>query len=370
MNSPSSSRIPNPCIYSDRCGSCQWLGSSYELQTQWKKQFILDALKKFGGQDLEQLDEFVPSPKELNYRNRVRLHVDISNQKIKLGYFARKSHQVISIKQCMIADNPINQAIATLSSLDCRSLPIKIKARFEVSLHVLQNNKVLCRFISKNRLPTPIYTILSQFKKSHPENFIFDQDHSKNPEFHHIDTYRSLRYGSFGEQFQQINTEGNHLLKDEISRICENIQPKTIVDLFCGSGNLSMHLAHSNRNLIGIERNPKSIIAAQKNIVENKIVNAQYYAMDSEQFIGEKLKQYLPIDLLIVDPPRQGLGEFVTELPQYDATHIVYVSCDPNTLGRDTAKITSYGYKVERVCGFDFFPQTYHVESLILFTKT
>ena len=144
----------------------------------------------------------------------------------------------------------------------------------------------------------------------------------------------------------------------------------TVIDLFCGLGNFSLPIARYAKRVVGIEGDSGLIERAKHNAVINQIDNVEFYKADLfkevEGFSWFRGKKY---NKALIDPARSGAIEIVKLLPKLGVERLVYVSCNPNTLARDTAELIQIGYKLETAGVMDMFPQTAHVESIALFTK-
>ncbi len=355
---------PALCPYFQSCGGCQWLNALYSQQLLWKKDFILSAFKKIAHHTLEDL-EMMSSPQEFNYRNRSTFRIIATKPQISLGFLREKSHDTVPIKQCKIAESPINQFLnqASQTAVDLHkpklfSLEVQALSDSKVIITLKHAKKAIKSDISKfaaTLARIPVVSAVGISGHMHHQHFIYDRQFSIN-------------YWTSHDQFQQVNIPANHRLRQLVKDIVDSYQPETILDLFCGSGNLSLHLIRAGRYILGIESHPASIVTAKKNIQDNALQNIDYRCQTSSDYLlSPTIKSP---DLLLLDPPRQGVGSAMGDLIAIDPKTVVYISCDPNTLAKDCYKLLGAGYQMKQVVGMDFFPNTYHIESLVVLEKS
>ncbi len=392
--SPASIRQPSPCAYSDTCGGCQWLELPYAEQQRWKAGFINDAMQRVGKLSACTVDELRPSPLQLHYRNRIMLRGQLSaDGSITLGYFRKKSRDLVPISRCMIATPLLNQVLERL--LEQRLLTERA-VKFRLNLQVVelfaegQQASVLATVHPVEAGTATILQGLVSVLQGFAE-VLWSGLHEE------LKTLRLIPFEGGGdnqapfytapEQFQQVNLGQNRAVRHLLSQLVDNVAPRgTVVDLFCGTGNLSLGLAQAGRRIFGVELNAQAIKIANFMVAGRGLTNAQYFHMSADSFLeawgrhrAPPLKkrrhspQSLPaeaqglIEVLIADPPRAGMKECLPHLLRLRPRKIIYLSCDPITMARDIGKLGE-AYEVELLRGFDFFPQTYHVETLAVLT--
>ncbi|MFW7380486.1 MAG: class I SAM-dependent RNA methyltransferase [Oligoflexus sp.] len=358
-----------PCRWMEECGGCQWQMVHPDQQLSWKKSFVLDALRRIG--KLDHIPEIImyPAPHIFHYRNRIQLKGQyLRHGKVQIGYYAQGSHHLVNIDHCLVAQEPINKLIQQLGSSDFAKIPADQQFYCAVQVVSIDGQDGLLVELHPATGKAPVANSMATIKEAIEaldiSSFVLT---TKNitQEFWPYDIQDGLVYWTAAGQFQQVHLSGNQLLRSHVRKLCQAAQAKKVLDLFCGSGNLSLQLAaFENCEVLGLEINPIAIKTAQQNIKCNAIKNASYRTAASRQLtqhIGKDSK----FDLILVDPPRAGLEEAIEPLIQAKANNIVYVSCDPNTLARDLARLTAAGYTVEKISCFDFFPHTYHIETVV-----
>lgn len=369
--SPSPLRTPPLCQHAKICGGCQWMGIDYATQLEWKRSFVEQALKRIGKLPDHLSVEISPSPEIYHYRNRILLRAHLSSQgKLDLGYFRRGSRDLVPISRCEIAGKRLNRVIEQLYALPLQGMQA-LKVRLELQEVPFENERVVVTvYPSEGRsedlerlvgligsLPEVVWagTILALGSAS---ALNFDRD-------------LELTFLTLPGQFQQVNVAHNHALRRLVKEAVDAQDPARILDVFCGSGNLSLPLANGKRYVEGIESNKKAIGIAKKNVAANNLSNTRYLAGDAEAHLWKCSKAGEVFDLVILDPPRQGMFKGMVPLKNLAPKDIIYVSCDPSTLARDLGYLCrNHDYTLTKVVGFDFFPNTYHVETVAFLQRS
>jgi 23S rRNA (uracil1939-C5)-methyltransferase len=354
--------VPAPCPYAERCGGCQWQRVPYALQEKWKAGFIEDALQRIGGIPAGTYPfTMYGSPDTLHYRNRIDVKWLLTTAgTVQIGYYAKSSHDLVPIERCWIADERINEVLQ-----ECLTLSFSKRERsFQTSLEfqVIADGRVL---VSGQEIPAGFWQDLKTAVEKNPRLYrtlILD-----SREFVLLEEWEGLGFHTRAGQFQQVNLPANHFLRGWVRDFARQHQVKNAVDLYCGSGNLSLALARDAVNVFGVEAYAPSIEAAVYNTQQNNL-NAQYAAGDAQD-IRQLFPDLPALDLLLVDPPRRGMAEAVEPVLKLGAERMIYVSCDPNTLARDLKMMLATAYALENVMGLDFFPQSYHVETVCVLKK-
>ncbi|HYX33838.1 MAG TPA: class I SAM-dependent RNA methyltransferase [Oligoflexus sp.] len=355
--------VDAPCPYADRCGGCQWQRVPYPMQQTWKAGFIEDALQRIGGIPTGSYPFVMQaSPDALHYRNRIEVKWQVlPDGSVHLGYFAKGSHDLVRIERCFIADDRINDVLKRCLIL--RFPPRERPFHTSLEFQVVADGRVL----------------VSGFDEAPGFRQDFQEAVQKDPglaaklsvdprEFVLLEEWEGLRFYTRAGQFQQVNLPANRFLRGWVRDFARAHQVTHAVDLYCGSGNLSLALARDGIKVFGVEAFAPSIEAAVYNADANNLVSAHYATGDAQE-IRTLFPQLPAVDLLIVDPPRRGLAEAIEPIVQLGAHQMIYVSCDPNTLARDLKMMLAAGYQLEQVMGLDFFPQSFHVETVCVLKK-
>lgn len=302
---PSPLRREPRCPVFTRCGGCTWQHISYDEQIRQKKLILHSALKQW--EEPFSLLEFAPSAEEFRYRNRIQ----VNRSGLDVGFFARGTRDVVDISDCPITEAELADRLPSLHE--------KPDGRYEISRRT--------------------------------DGSVVVEAGRRNPE---------------AALFSQVNTKQNSLLIETVVKWAHELSFDEIWDLYCGSGNLTLPLAQAFplARTTGVELSEEAIQIARKNL------NAQvtWIAEDVGRFLS---KQKAGKSLLIVlDPPRIGVdGKAIDQLGRTSPNYVIYVSCNPMTFSRDARRLKTFGYALDRVQGFDMFPQTEHVELISLFRR-
>jgi len=367
----SSHRNQPRCPYVKNCGGCQWMGIPYEQQLAWKREFIVSSLKRIGKIPDAQTIEVFPSPQIYSYRNRIMLRVHVSaKSKLTCGYFKRGTRDLVPIRRCDIANETINKLVSHITSVELKNIK-NIKFRMEMQELPADSGKLVVTITPAegDKRDTKAFAESLKFLDyitwsgigadlKHSSAILFDQQFGRN-------------FLTIPGQFQQVNVSHNKNLRYYISTLVESFNPKKILDVFCGSGNLSIGVAGKNAYVEGVESNSIAIDCAKNNVLENNISNATYIAGDAEKHLLKLSHSGTAFDLVILDPPRQGFHKGMESLQAIAPKHIIYVSCDPTTLARDVGLLCrKKKYSIISIKGFDFFPNTYHIETVVVLERT
>lgn len=328
---------PN-CPYFGQCGGCDIMQLDYKEQLAYKENKIKEIMQKF------KLDFTVKSiipTKDSHYRNKITLKVDKN-----LGFYQRKTNRVIAIDDCKIASLPNNNIIDKLKNMNLKGIK-------EIMLRSTNHGTMLDIMgttYPKEILNLPVSSIYFNSKKIKGDDYI-------------IDDFKDLKYLISPNSFYQVNPIGMEYLYDKVLEYCTCSKQDCILDLYCGIGTIGLYISRHCKEVLGIEVNGQAISDANKNKEINHIDNIEFKTGD----VKDVLKQdNFQADIVIVDPPRAGLDkEVLHKLVEIHPQKIIYVSCDPMTLGRDLAFLNEF-YDIVELTPVDMFPNTYHIESCVL----
>ncbi len=362
------------CPYFQRCGGCHYQHTSYDHQLEIKAAILKENLLRIAKLELQVELRIHPSP-PWNYRNRTRLKVRTSPD-FAMGYHRFNSHELQPVEQCPISSPLINRAITALWQLGRTGTFNPAAGWQEIELFAnAEDTQLLIEAYwaadapaeSAAQLTEILRKIVAEvvgvvaFKNSLPESLGNRSDEPEEiaangaREF----VYQTKRHGyrvSAGAFFQV-----NRHLTDELVEIVTELQAgKTALDLYAGVGLFSAVLHREFERVIAVESSPSS----HADLVHNAPANVKAVRAQTEQYLKNVAGKLQP-DLIVVDPPRGGLGEEVVEnLLALGSPRMVYVSCDPATLARDLGGLLGAGYRVQQAHLVDLFPQTYHLESV------
>ncbi len=334
----SSDRIESNCPY-ESCG-CSLKSIKYEKTLEFKKNKVINILKKYG--DLENVvKEIFSSDNIYGYRNKISLKVKGG----KLGYFKNGSNELIEINRCAIASKKSNEIIKVLNECDLsKACEIIIKDFGEVMIIINGDMNI---------------ELLKPFSDS-----IYMNDKLVYGKENVIAHLGDLKFYVSKDSFFQVNMNIALKLYNKVLEYLDS--GDNVLDLYCGTGTISLFLSKYFDRVIGIEINEEAVRCANLNKKLNHISNAEFICGDASKKIHHLKFQ---ADSIVVDPPRSGLtSDGINDILKINPKKLVYVSCDPMTLARDL-KLLKSNYEVKEVTLFDMFPWTYHVESVVLCIK-
>lgn len=327
------------------------------------------------------LKDVVAAPLQYGYRSRLQFKVSARNGNLCIGFYRQGSHQVVDTPDgCPVAAPVVNRALNSFRSV-LRSYPdvesitqISIDAGDSGVIVVIHHNGKAASKIRDYVIDraggfgpcTGLYLKADnqlQGEKVWGSSAISYQMSPADP----CQKPVVLTYLPGG--FAQVNQRQNCSMLSVIRRLGAFTSDGLLLDLYCGNGNFSIPLAAEVASVVGIEGNADSIKAAEQNCELNRVANARFICDDVSSGIRRLADQGLRFDTVLLDPPRAGAGEAVSDIVRLGPDKIIYVSCDPSTLARDCGLLSGCGYSVVKSVPIDMFPQTFHIESVTLLCR-
>lgn len=360
-------RVEPPCPYFGRCGGCQYQHIRYEHQLEIKAAILKETLRRIAKLELETEITIHPS-QPWNYRNRTRLQVRTAPE-FALGYYKFNSHEVLPVEQCPVSSPLINRAISAFWQLgregkvpdgireieffvDAEDTELLIEASCEpgtpitgwadAARRTLQEiTGIVVYKTAASREGKPVEP--KKIATSGPEEIKYKVD--------------GVPYRVSAGSFFQIN---RHLINELVSIVCQRDGDDVALDLYAGVGLFSTFLSRNFAQVIAVESSQTSHL----DLLHNSPANVKAVRATTADFLRSAKGKLRP-DLVVLDPPRSGLGETVVQsLVGLGAHRMTYISCDPATASRDLVGLLSAGYRIEQAHLVDLFPQTYHLESV------
>lgn len=347
---PSTERRIPVCPFYNECGSCNLMHIDYNEQLDFKKKKVEDIFKKVSNIDVEV--KKINSFNNLHYRNKVVLRVSED----KIGYYKEKTNTLVDINECLICDELINDIIRRIRTFIKDNKNHKIK---EVMIRVAREEVLLCfDNLNKNYIDD-IKDIFKDVTSLYINDELILGISSINQKI------LDLVFDISPKSFFQVNTLTASKL---FEYALKDVNDKNIcVDLYSGTGTITMLLSKKARRVIGIEVVKDAVKDAENNLLLNGIDNVEFKLGRVEDLIDE-LKD-LNIDTLVMDPPRSGSDKrSLRSLLKFKPKEIIYISCNPITLARDYNVIKNL-YEIKEIQLFDMFPNTTHVETVMVLEK-
>ena len=383
---PSPERREPDCPYYGRCGGCDFRHLSYREELWAKRQRVQDALTRLGGSDVE-VEEILGAADPLYYRNKSQYPVSAG----KVGFYRARTHDVVDIEHCLIQKPQADAAAAALRDymrdFAVPSYDEKTGRDLLRHLYVRTNRRgesLVCVLANGERLPHE-EELVGRLRRAVPDcvgvvlgintrrgNTILGERYRT---LWGADTLEDelcgLTFRLSVPSFYQVNRDQAEVLYRKAVEYAGLTGGELVVDLYCGAGTITQVMAGGAGRVIGAEIVPEAIEDARENARRNGIENVEFFCGDAAQLAADFAGRGLRPDVICVDPPRKGLApEVIAAAAQMAPQRVVYVSCDPGTLGRDVKRFAEYGYRVQRAAACDLFPGTRHVETVVLLSKS
>ncbi len=359
---PGPQRRDPPCPHYDICGGCQLQHLSYTAQLEAKSRIIADALRRLGSVEI-QPPEVVPSPRQLGYRNRVTFVMRRTGDGVVAGFHALQDpNRIVDIDRCPLAEDPLNDAWEAL------------RASWGVNADNLPPGKELRLTLRVSSGGVKGLAVEGGEDYGEPETLLEAIDGLAAMwsigtdgaiEWYAGEAWLKERWEEHelrvaGLSFVQVNRETAAELETYVLERCGEVAGRRLIDAYCGFGVRALRLAWAGARVVGIDSDSDAIGAAEAAAAESGAA-ARFRTSTVERALAHEL----PADLVLLNPPRRGVDRRVAQaLVERPPARVIYVSCDPATLARDL-KLLSSAFDVESCRGFDMFPQTAHVESVV-----
>ncbi len=377
------------CKYSKKCGNCPLIDKTYKETVNIKLNKINECLKR------EKIDYQISRVIEANnttaYRNKMIIGFKSVNGKVISGFYEENSHNIVDIDNCLMHTD-IQNKIATeikkiLISLKLRPYDedrkigllryILIRESFstkEILITLVTSTDVFParnEFVKRVRAISPnIKTIVQNINPRKTSIVLGDKERILFGKGYITDEMCGIKFNISSKAFYQVNAEQTKKLYGKVVEFANFKKTETIIDAYSGVGTIGMILSSNVKQVISVENNKQSVIAAIQNAKLNNINNVRFICDDATNFIVDFAKENQKIDALIMDPPRSGsTPAFLDAAVKLKPNKIVYVSCDPTTLSRDLKHLLKNGYKITNGIGVDMFCWTNHVETIILLAR-
>lgn len=374
------------CPYYGQCGGCQFRHMNYAEELEAKRIRVEDALTRIGGVNLP-VPVIWDAADTARYRNKVQFPVGEG----AIGYYAGRTHHVIDIDDCLLQPG---------EDTACRAAVKGWMERFHISvydektgkglvrhlyLRTNQAGQVLCCLVVNGRDVPHGEELVEALRQAAPglAGVVLSVNTKKTNVILGAE-YRTLWGRDWLEEtlcghtfrlsvpsFFQINRAQTEALYGRALEFAGLTGTETVVDLYCGIGTISLTLAEHAGRVIGVEVVPQAVEDAKENARRNGLADkTRFECGDASDLAVQLEREGVRPDVVVVDPPRKGLApDVVDTIARMSPDRVVYVSCDPATLGRDVKRFGELGYEAQRAEAVDLFPRTAHVETVVLLSK-
>ena len=325
---PSPDRIETTCPVFEKCGGCSWLHFDYPTQLEWKQKIIKICFEKLAKIDVE-----IAGLENPELRSGYRTRATFKGVNGRWGFYAAQSHEVVDIEECPLCHPNLNAALTKL-----RQSPLG--GEVEVLANPEGEEVLVWTEEASEELQEDFPLAQSLEEEGTRHQFMFDDVPVVNG------------------TFNQSSLELNRLLVNHVHSFLHDSD--SILDLYCGSGNLTLGL-NATATVVGLDKNGPAIQAA------DQTERGEFHIGNDKSFPDFIMRQHW--GAIVLDPPRVGAKTIMDTLVKADTDRIVYVSCDPATLARDTAVLLKGEWEIHSVTALDLFPNTAHVETVCVFDR-
>lgn len=377
------------CRHYLRCGGCGLWHMSYEEELRFKLTRVNDALRHIGRQSV-QAEHITGSDEQRRYRNKGIYAVREVNGRACKGFFAPRTHELVPVTRCLIqsdiADRAADAVVSFLNNHGLRAYDEKTRRGLVRHVYVrraVNTSDAVVVIVASGGFGARTQELVSFLRRECPEltGIVLNVNKTAGNtvlagDFHTLwgrecinDSLGGVTYELAPQAFYQINPpQAEKLYRKAVEYAAP--EGKTVLDMYCGAGTISLFLAKSAGRVIGAEIIPEAVENARENARRNGIDNAEFICADASDAAESFLESGVQPDVVVVDPPRKGMDEAaVRALCGMSPARVVYVSCNPATLARDIMVFNDCGYELKCAEAVDMFPRTAHVECVALMVR-
>lgn len=384
--SPRPERVRPECPHAADCGGCVFWHMTYPEELRAKAQRVTDALNRIGGFAFPTVP-ITGSPEQAAYRNKAQFPVGQTKKGPAAGFFRQRTHQVIPIDRCLIQAQSADKAKDVVTawmrrnniSVYDETAHKGLVRHIYVRTAMATGQVLVCLVINGDGIPfekqlvdnllnnvDTITSICLSIHKKRGNTVLGDRFVDLFGPGYIEDELCGFRFRLSPRSFYQVNRNQAQQLYAAAIRQTGLTGQETALDLYCGTGTITLALSRHAKKVIGVEIIPQAIADAKDNALRNGVNNAEFLCADAAQAAEQFAADGIRPDVIVVDPPRKGLEEAViSAMVQMSPQRIVYVSCDPATLARDCRRLTDQGYELTHAEAFDMFPKCAHVECVV-----
>lgn len=387
---PSPDRVDDHCPVYKKCGGCAFRHISYEAELRHKAEFVQSNLRRLGGLDPVMLP-ITPSPLVQGYRNKAQYPIREYDGKIEAGFFAKRSHRVISCASCDLQPAFFEQILEYtkqfleeyhISAYDEQTGKGKVRHLY-IRYGEVSGEVMVCLVVNSERLPHAAEYVEGLLKvcpqvvsvvlniNREQNNVILGQKcitlYGKDTI---EDTLCDVRFELSPLSFYQVNRQAAEKLYRLAAEMAQFEGNELLIDLYCGAGTIGLSMASKVRELIGVEIVPDAVENAKENAKRCGVENARFICADAKEAAAQLAAENLHPDVIVVDPPRKGCDlEVLQAISAMAPKRLVMISCNSASLARDCKELEALGYHLEKAAPVDLFPRTTHVETVVLLSK-
>ena len=380
-------RSTSICPVLNLCGGCQLLDMEYAKQLDFKQKQVEELLK-----GLCPVKPIIGMKDPFHYRNKIHAVFDRDKKgNIISGIYEENTHHVVPVEKCLIENQKADEIIGTIRGM-LKSFKIRTydeDTGFGLLRHVLirkgfSTGEIMVVLVTASPVFPSKNNFVKALREKHPEittivqningrgtsMVLGDKEHVLYGKGYIVDELCGCRFRISSKSFYQVNSVQTEILYEKALSLSGLTGRELVVDAYCGIGTIGIIASKAAGKVIGVELNQGAVRDAINNAKMNGIDNIRFYCNDAGRFLVNMAEQGENADVVIMDPPRSGsTEEFMDAVGKLGAGKVVYVSCNPETLARDVRYMKKLGYRAVEAWPVDMFPETDHVETVVLLSK-
>ena len=382
-------RVNRACPVAKLCGGCTFWHMDYEEECRLKAERVKNCLNRIGGENLEEVP-ILAAPTCEGYRNKAQYPVAWEKGRAYAGFFKEGTHEVVQMDRCRILPQETDRVKAiVMDYVNKNKVSVYDEATHRGLLrHIyvrrgaVSGQILVCLVVNGDGLPklpaliealkaVPGFTTLVLSVNTRKGNAVLgDKFVTVYGPGYIEDTLCGLNFRLSARSFYQVNHAQAQRLYETAIAMAGITKNDLVLDLYCGVGTITLAMASAAGKVMGVEVVPQAIEDARDNARRNGIENAEFFCADAGAAALELEQKGIRPDIITVDPPRKGLNSDAIEaIDRMNPKRLVYISCDPATLARDTALLKERGFRLEKAIAADLFPRCSHVETVCLLSK-
>ena len=382
-------RVNRACPVAKLCGGCTFWHMDYEEECRLKAERVKNCLNRIGGENLEEVP-ILAAPTCEGYRNKAQYPVAWEKGRAYAGFFKEGTHEVVQMDRCRILPQETDLVKAiVMDYVNKNKVSVYDEATHRGLLrHIyvrrgaVSGQILVCLVVNGDGLPklpaliealkaVPGFTTLVLSVNTRKGNAVLgDKFVTLYGPGYIEDTLCGLNFRLSARSFYQVNHAQAQRLYETAIAMAGITKNDLVLDLYCGVGTITLAMASAAGKVMGVEVVPQAIEDARDNARRNGIENAEFFCADAGAAALELEQKGIRPDIITVDPPRKGLNSDAIEaIDRMNPKRLVYISCDPATLARDTALLKERGFRLEKAIAADLFPRCSHVESIVCLSR-
>ena len=386
---PSKVRREPRCSAFTRCGGCNLMHMDYAAQLEYKRGLVENAFARIAKIEGVHVENTIGMDEPYHYRNKAAFPFAMVDGRMCFGFFAPRSHRLIPIDGCFIEQEPLYNVA---SAVHCWAEENDIQPYDEetgsgtirhVVSRITTSGDIMAVIVTKGR-PKKLNKLVDMLKErcegiksiilnrnDEDTNVIFGRSYETLwGEDTLTENLCGFEFSVSAASFLQVNPVQTECLYAQVEAFLPEKDGFEAIDVYCGTGTISMILSKRAKHVTGIENIKPAVEDAARNAERNGAGNADFICSDAAEALPELIEKGIRPDVIVIDPPRKGCDKAVLNAITGSAVQrVIYVSCDPATLARDVRILVDGGYSIQKVQPIDMFPQTAHVETVVLLSK-